>query len=728
MKTSHRQRRIPGYTSFLLVLAMGSLLGLLMVFAYRRACSSQATQATVQLQLDYGEKEEAILRSIMAIVPNRAIRAMQHQSNANTTNSYPLRWENIFTEALAMANARQSIASEMQASLGTAGMTVANPGDAPLGNPSLIFKALGTETGYVSVGINRSLGTGYPAPLSCSDATDASRDKTWPILSNKKIYGTLAQGGVSLPVATYPNFNLINYPNINFGYTCPGQPFVAKRNWWAFSMDLSAPDATTTKAALSRRDFVLSIYEIPSQLPISASSFMALGQYADGDAWQNVSIAGGIFAGRATVEGTTALTALATRRGASLSADTTVGGQSFTGDPLTPGVREAYQLTHGDFFPVSLASESGRAAFIPINRGTDYFDRFATANAAETSVLSSTTWNNYSVGALQCTMRLDITDVVSATNSPPNYTPTKLRFSYLKPGDVRAEQVFSMSAPSSTTLPSDFTTTYKDGTTVNFGTTAVDLAYGATGKFLYKSNQTGSIKFDKATFGDPGGKAPKGGYSGYSRLSRPFDIRSLGSTGKPCIAIYPKRFAGFLAALGADSTAKNHSLVVNVDYTATGNTGLPIPAIPCTDLDYGIILQECDNLTSFTKGFSLVTNLRLYIGDDFNTVATTPPSGFTPVGLYYPPCSVFSPEKRYGVDLIPFGVNFSGQVDSLASESATHPVRPLDSKVLDGSAVAANRIHVNLRPITHPAELPPISMMNWLVLLEERKREFHSGF
>ncbi|MEI6673657.1 MAG: hypothetical protein WCO57_00610 [Verrucomicrobiota bacterium] len=727
MTTSPRHRRTAGYTSLLLVLSMGSLLTLLMVLAYRRAVSAQATQATVQLQLDYAEKEEAILRSIMAIVPNRAIRAMQNQSNASTTNSNPLRWENIFTEALVMANARQSISTEMLASLGTSRQVVANSGDAALGNASLIFKALGTETGFTSVGINRSLGTGYPVPLSCNDVTDSSRDKLWPILSNKKIYGTLAQSGVGLPVATYPNFNLITYPNINFGYARPGQPFVAKRNWWAFSMDLSEPDATTSKSVLSRRNFVLSIYEIPSQLPISASSFMALGQYADGDAWQNVTIAGNIFAGRAVVEGTTSLPALATRRGASLSADTTVGGQTFTGDPLAPGVREAYQLTQGDFFPVSMASESGRAAFIPINRGTDYFDRFVKTNAAETSVLSSTTWNNYSIGALQCAMRLDVTDVVSATSSPPNYTPTKLRFSYLKPGDVRVDVVYLVTAQSSTTLPTDYTTTYKDGTTVNFGTTAVDLAYGATGKYLYKSNRTGSIKFDKTTFGDPGGKAPKGGYAGYSRLSRPFEIKSLGATGKSCIAVYPKRLPGFLAALGADTTAKNNSLVVNVDYTVTGNMGLPTPAIPCNDLDYGVILQECDNLTAFTKGFSLVTNLRLYIGDDFNTVATTPPTGYTPVGLYYPPCSVFSPERRFGVDLIPFGINLSGQVDSLASESTANPIRPLDSKVQDGSPVAANRIHVNLRPITHPAELPPITMMNWLVLLEERKREFYTG-
>jgi len=710
-------RRPSGYISFLLVLSMGALLTLLMLFAYKRATTAHAVQSGVQLQVDYSEKEEAILRSIVAIVPNRAIRAMQPQSNANSTNSDPLRWQNIFTEALDLANARQSISGQVLASLGTTNPLVANSGDASLGTPSLIFKALGTETGYASVGINRSLGTGYPVPLSCSNATDEVRDQTWPIISNSKVYGALAQAGVTLPVDAYPNFNIISYPNINFGYSRPGQPFVAKRNWWGFSVNLAQPDAAITASTLQRRDFVLSIYEIPSQLPISASSFMELGQYTGGDPWGDVTITGGIFAGRAVVDGTTALSALATRRGAALSNNTTVGGQTFTGDPLTPGVREAYQLTQGDFFPVSLASESGRAAFIPINRGADYFDRFA--HVTETSVLSSTTWDNYSLGALQCAMRLDITQAVSATNQ----TPTVLRFSYLK-GGLRQDLMLPLTTGPTTGLAPGYIYACDQNQSYDFGSAVVDLAYGTNGQFAYQTGMTGAVTFNDARFGNPQPGVVK---TGYFRPSYPFEVKPLPS-GKICIAVYPMRFAAFLNALRADATAVNNSLVVNVDYSlATGTTFLNKPAIPCSDLDYGVILQECADLTSFTKGFSLVTNLRVYFGDDFNTVATTPPAGYTPAGSYYPPCSIFTPEKRYGVEIEPFGVNFSGQVGSVASDSASVPVRPLDSKSLSGAAMASGRIHVNLRPITHPAELPPISMMNWLVLLEERKREFFSS-
>ena len=133
-------------------------------------------------------------------------------------------------------------------------------------------------------------------------------------------------------------------------------------------------------------------------------------QYASGEAWQNVTIDGGVFAGKAAVEGDTALPALASRRGMTLSGQMPRSvGRASPNNPFTPGVREAYQFTQGEFFPVSLASESGRVAFVPINRGADFFDRFS--HATESNILSPTTWNNYSIGALQCAMRLDITQV-----------------------------------------------------------------------------------------------------------------------------------------------------------------------------------------------------------------------------------------------------------------------------------------------------------------------------
>ncbi len=724
MKTSSSRRRNAGFVSYVLVLSTGLILTVLMVLTYQRAVSAQRVQASVQLRLDYSEKEDAILRSIVAITPNRSIRAMQSGSNASTTASTPMRWKSIFTDALVLANARTSISSDLLGTLNIPNAKLGNAGDSALASPNLIFTKIGglnqdVEGGYASAGINSSFAAGFPVPLSSVSSTINSRDPVYPIISNDKYYGTLAQGGVGLPVGTYPNFNLLTYPRINFGYAKPGDPFVAKRNWWAFTMNIAGNDTSLTKVTRPSRDFVLSIYEVPSQLAISASSFMSLGKYASGDAWQNVSIAGGVFAGKAEVEGSTAFTSLSSRRGMTLSTTSTIGGQSFSGNnPFTPGTREAYQLTQGDFFPVSLASESGKVAFVPINRGADYFDRLA--HTAETNTLSTTTWNNYSIGALQCAMRLDITQVASTTNK----TPTTLRFSYLK-GGVRQNLTINLTSSGFTGLPPGYLFACDENQTYNFGSAVVDVAYGKTGAYAYQTGVTGSVTFNNARFGDPAFGTLK---SGYYKPSYPFEVKTMAS-GKLCLAVYPQRFTKFLASLNADTTAVNHSLVVNADYTtATGSINITKPAIPCTDLDYGLILQECADLTSFPKGFSLVTNFRTYIGDDFNIVAATPPSGYTPAsGVFYPPFSLFTPEKRYGVDVDPFAVKMGGQVGSLASDTAATPIRPLDSKNMSGAAITADRITINLRPITHPAELPPITMMNWLVVLEERRKEFHDN-
>lgn len=755
MKASISKPGKPGFASYVMVLSTGAILTMLMIYCYRKAVATHEIQAQVQLRTDYGEKEDAILRSIVTIAPNRAIRAMFDQANSSSSRREPLRWQNIFSESLDLANARTSVQTDVLASLNLQNTVKANSGDSVLNSTNRVFHQILTDTSgyrssYASAGINRSLGSGFPVPLETGNSTTIANDAVYPIIADDKLYGTSAQTFLNsptlngdettafgIPIDFYPasdkrrRFNRLKYPEINFGYAKPGDKFVAKRNWWGFTLDLANHDDDKTDATRTKREFVLSIYEIPSQLAISASSFMSLGQFASGEAWQNVTIDGGVFAGKAEVEGNTnsPIEALASRRSMTLFNDAVIGEADnpfvSNGNPFTPGVREAYQVTTGEFFPVSLASESGRVAFIPINRGADFFDRFA--HSPEANTVSPTTWNNYSIGALQCAMRLDITKVVSSTNQ----TPTELRFEYKLPnGSSRSDTWPLVDKATQTKLPAGYSylgpqtgypTPLPSDQSFTF-TEPTDLAYGYNGiGYSFILGFTGTIRFNNDTFGNP---APGSSKSGYSRPSSPFKKMDL-PNGKHCIAVLPERIASFLETLGAANTSINNSLVVNVDYRNLGPTYPVRPSIPCTDLDYGLILQECADLTSFTRGFSLVTNLRTYFGDNFNYIETTPPPGFTPPsGQYYPPCSLFMPEKRYGVTEDRFVVDLRGQVGSLASETSATPVRPLDSKGMSGDAIPSDRIKVNLRPITHPCELPPITMMNWLVMLEERRKEF----
>lgn len=721
MITSRHRKGKPGFVSFLLVLTAGMIALTLTIYTYRQAIASHEVAATVQLRNDYGEKEDAVLRAIVAITPNRAIRAMQHGANENSSKRDPLKWERIFSEAIDLANARDSLSADLKTTLNLDNLIVANSGDSSLSDPDVIFDPIDTDTSvykseFMSAGINRSLGAEFPPPLQTGNTVIMDRDDRFPIISDQKKYGNLATDRVGLSVSEYPDFNLLEYPQINFGYAQPGDDFVAKRNWWAFSMDMASHDNAVTNASRMRRNFVLSIYEIPSQLAISASSFMSLGQFESGDSWQNVTISGGVFAGKAVVEGDTSLTALASRRGMNLSTDASIGGQSFVSNPFAPGLRESYQVTQGEFFPVSLASESGRVAFVPINRGPEFFDRYAHAN--ESSTVSPTKWNDYSVGAKQCAMRLDIIECVSTTDS----SPTELRFSYFK-GGVRETVELDLYNSGYDGLEPGYLFATNESFSYDFGDAVVDLAYGKLGTYAFEQGATGEVTFNNARFGDPLIGVYK---SGYYRPSYPWEVRQM-DNGRICLAIYPERFEKFLEAINADDTSINHSLSVNVDYTTTtGSTRLEKPSIPSTPLDYGVILEECADLTSFPKGFSLVTNLRTYIGDDFNIVQATPPSGFSPAE-YYPPCSIFTPEKRYGVEVDPYSINLRGQVGSLAGEDEVAPVRPLDSTSGSGLDYGADRITVNLRPIAHPAELPPITMMNWLVTLSELRSEYQNN-
>jgi len=705
-----------GFVSYVMVLTTCVILTLMMLYAYRASIDAQAIQGQVQLHLDYAEKEETILRSIVAITPNRAIGAMRHGANESAETRNPLQWQNIFEEAVILANAHRSVDDALREAIATTGHTVvANFGDSSLTDASRMFRAIGGDDGWVTPGTARDFGAGFPVALNVSNPTDQDRDATYPIISTSKHYGSLAMGLVGADVQDFPQFNLIRYPDINFGYATPGELFVAKHNWWAFNLDLAAHDREMTGLFRNTREMIISIYEIPSQLAISTSAFVNLGEHASGERWRNATIEGNVFAGRAAVTGELALAGgVVGRRDVQIGEGSTIAGRTFEGSPFTPGTRESFLATEGEFFPVSLPSEGGRAAFIPINRGIEFFDRFR--HPQESNTLSSTTWRDYSIGAFQCAMRLDITDALG----PENPTPSSFRFSFLRNG-VREEMDIPLTYGPATGLPPGYMFAVIEGQSFNFGDAVVDVAYGANGSYAFQSGVSGLITFNNARFGDPLVGTLK---SGYFRPAYPFEATQH-PAGKMCVAVYPERFPAFLRAIGADDVSVNHSLVVNVDYP--GSPNLVEPTIPSTDMDYAVILSECRDLSEFTRGFSIVTNLRIYIADDFNTVPTTPPAGYEPDGLYFPPASLFTPEQRYGLTHDPTVVRLGGTLGSLAGENSDAPVRLLDPVTASGEVLGGDRVQVNLRPIRHPAELPPITMMNWLVLLQERRQGFFTA-
>lgn len=704
-----------GYVSYVTILSLGLVLLVLMMASYRSALGSQETQRKVTLRIDYAEKEDALLRAVVHMTPNHAIRAMREGSDTSGVRD-DLRWNALFSNALDEVNGRESVAPETLVQFGLDEHFRSPAGDGAHAEIAAVIGPVDSDpaAGDLSSGTGQILGEGFPLPLDAAISAVRDRDRRYPIISRDKVYGTRAQPELGLSAGDYPDFNLVAYPDIRFGYAEPGQPFLAKRNWWAFRMDLAAADGEVTGMERSDREFVISLYEIPSQLAITAEAFAVLGEYEDGSLWQNANVEGGVYATRARVSRSSNLDRISGRRGLVFDDTATVGGFEPGADPFAPGGREAFEIANDGFFmPVSLASEAGRAAFLPISRGVDFFDRHA--HADESNTLSTTTWNDYSVGAIQCAMRLDITRAAGEFDS----RPTELRLEYFKNG-VRESMDIPLDEHPENGLPPGYIHCCVENQTVDFPS-MVDVAYGKNGFFYFEENVIGPVTFENTRFGDPIVGTFK---DGYFRPSYPFEVAYLRDS-KWVVEVYPERMKAFLELIEADGPEVNHSLAVNVDYS--GDVNLSRPSIPTTDLDYGVVLRECGDLTDFPAGFSLVTNLRLYIADDYNVVKTSPPldSGIT--GSFYPPSSLFAPEKRYGAEIAPNHLEIGGQLGNLAGDSGENgaKVHLLDMKSAGGIDLAHDRVNVNLTQIRHPAALPPITMMNWLVVVEERRAGFH---
>jgi hypothetical protein len=633
--SSNHRRAARGYASLLLVSSVAAVLLTLIVFSYRSAIRSQQTQAVSQLRVDYAQKENAFLRALVGSVPNKAIGIMQNDSAYPDNGDF--RWEQVFRNSLDVANAETAISPAMAEEFGLTEARKANSGNtvfvrdsnaASVSMTALVTPAYAGSMGagfWLNPGVvGDTIPEGYPDPLVSSYTGWAEKEPRHPVVSPLKRY---ADGSL---------FKAIPYPNIHFGYGVAGESFVAKRNWWAFKLNLGAKDLAATGAAPKSKTYVLSLYEIPSQLPISAAAFTQIGGHEDGTKWKNVTIGGGVFGQRVSAVDGASVERIASRLGVTAEGEMTVGGMATDNSFGDRGVRESYEIATDKFFPISEVGDSGRVSFVALNRGNDFFDRFA--GPPPTKFEAPTDWDQYSIGAKQCAMTLDIVSVVSSNDQ----TPTRIRFSYKKSGAV----------------------TYDADQSISVGSTSLPANY-------------------------------------------PFSVE-VTSTGRTCLVANMEALQVYLVSKGADPVSVNNSLVVNADYT---QLNVRKPSIPSLATDLGLILRGGADMSRFTAGFSLVTNFRLYLDDDFNVVKNG--------SRKYPAASLFAPEQRYGANADPWNVDLAGQLGSFASDDGA-PVHLMDLKTGSGSQVDSSKIRANLLVISDPEDLPPIYAMNWLTIVQEK--------
>lgn len=661
-KQTHKIGRQRGYTAFAVVAGVSIIIIAMTTFALRGNLTSTQTQARAQVKQDYSQKEDAMLNALLHIVPNKAIGAMKSGSQANSSN---FTWNQIFKDASILANADESIAPELISALNLGNAISANTGQldftkmdefvvAPSETRDNTFNHVngGNWWEYMMLG-TPGVQSQIPAALRVS-YSNYLLDKRYPVISREKIYVNWYQKGLSLSPDLYPDFNLLQYPDIKFGYKRPGELFVAKRNWWVFSLNFGTDNEATTGIAAVKKTYVLSIYEVPSQIPLSAATALQIGQHSNGSDWENINVDGGVYANNIQTEGTFDLTggSLSAGESVTIGGTTSIDGKAIEANFDALGEREKRGLqSQTDFHGASQGGNIGKVAFIPINQGANSL--LKKADGERNLRISPTGWNDYSRAANNTAMTVSVKEVNSA-GSP---------------------------------FPLEFDLTYQDD-----------------------SGGTKTITYNRGT-NWPSEQQPTGDVF-------PFQTEVLEDS-RIALVTNINRIPNFLASLGdAAGPTENNSIHIVAELDSDDKIG----AIGPVDLnDLAITIRGGKDLRPFSNGLSIVTNLRLYIGESLNTLTLTSPdnSGIPAGSEFYPPLSLFAPEKRFGESLAVEGrVKIKGQLNSLETDQ-TKVVNPLDIRGAGERDLTGNKMQADLQSLRSPAELPPIHQMNWLVTIEE---------
>ncbi len=422
-------KRDSGYVSLPIVTGLAIMFTLSLTMLFKSTLMNRDQASKTQLRVDYRQREEALLRALVATFPGKAMECMK----ANHAEGAAHAWSTIFAEAVTLSSSSQRLSPEILQSLNLGGKLSGDVGDHSSVEVRSWITSLTGEAGQVTPGTTtyaeifaQPAFAGKVPPLLDTSAELQTADALRPIVTPLKRYVTQVPGLLA-DVAVHPVYNLIPYPNIRFGYAAPGEPFVAKRNWWAFTVNYGSSNSTVA------RHYVLSLYEIPSQMPIEAATFAAIGTHQDGTAWNAdmVSIEGSVYAARMSVSGAYGAARLAGRSGIEMTADLDLGGVSVGSDFDALGERERLQAEQGtDVLPVALSANSGRLTFLPLPTGSGYLRRSPPGNTLNA-------FEEYTSGGQRCRITVEATSMVSYEDQ----TPTAIRVRFPNPAGGTSEIV-----------------------------------------------------------------------------------------------------------------------------------------------------------------------------------------------------------------------------------------------------------------------------------------------
>src|SRR6266478_2087818 len=367
---------------------------IVMVAAFLLSASlAQDTERVAAAKVDIATREDALMRAILQQTATGVIPA-------NIGTGAGLNWTPIMTNAVNRVAATSYVDPNEVSTLLTPGVIPANMGDPDDGSAALsIFQGynnrevpLGGTIGVASlVGLSNSIAynpTVEPPELvwvansNISAATAATNPLQFLLGSQVSATGT---------PNTSPSgrWGTVPFPNIRFGLMRPGDTMVARRVWWRipvlYQTALQTIEAQTAGTNVTRypgmlSNYILSIYEIPSQLPITGNANIQLGLNPDGSGWGNTSsttnqvqITGSIYGDAVQLNGGTYSGGISSRNQVNVLNSSSVAGEDFADNTYNNlGVREQKDLTRAiGAAPVSIAGDSGKALLAPLCPGQD---------------------------------------------------------------------------------------------------------------------------------------------------------------------------------------------------------------------------------------------------------------------------------------------------------------------------------------------------------------------
>jgi hypothetical protein len=565
------------------------------------ASNGQDTARLATAKVDIATREDALMREILQYSATGLL------PGTDGITGTPATWTTIMTNAVTQLHATTyADPVELAAISGLSGVITANTGDTG-------GTALGIFQGYLNSEVPFG-GTSPAATLPNLDPTylsavepplmlwsgNASLSAATALTTPQEFFlGSQYPAGVTasvLKLSVSNRWARIVYPNVRFGYKQPGNLFVARRVWWEIpvlyrtNQQTVEDQSTVFRYPSAAATYVLSVYEIPSQLPISGNANLQIGLMADNTAWgSGIQVAGSIYGGQVQLSPGT-YNAVSSRQQVNVLSGATVGGVNYGTSTNNlfdqPGTRETMALTQtpGAAAPVSVAGNDGKVLLVPVMPGNQFY----------MSVATPTHWDLYARPYYRCRIRI----LISGTDANIIYSPNQ--------------------TPQINTAFGKITVTIN---VLSDASSSPDQILG------FPDSSAATNVYSQLSDGDPSGNLPT--YLNYT---------STGAGDRNLLII---DVPAMVATLGSGNPTELYSIYVGSNPTTE-------PATAATSIDPGVAITNVNDLSAFTKGLSVITNQTLYLLGSFNQVAPAPPTSIYAPQVRYGMSGAIAPVSLTG--------------------------------------------------------------------------------